>query len=415
MSGNGQATQKNHVCPLDGRKFASKAALEAHRRDSHGVQQNPSTSRAGNAKRGKRKVGGGAGAGLPGVSVAPLRLPANSSSDIVVSGEDRVCARSVSASAVLISGFSVTPSLSDRLQTLSKAYQRISYESLTFYVTPQAPLTTMGGYVAGFVMDADDASVTLNQLSANVGAVTKKWYETAVVPMPRSPGQYYTGLGHEPRLSSPGTFWLMSDGLPNQTVQVVLSVKWKVRLSCATYGESLSFKTRGKIVSNPNNYDLKWQDDTTSLSEDFSSFVPPNLPTTSTGYHYFRVPTFNVEYSEGTGDTGTMQMHFIVYRPSDKRMYYSQSGTAIDTQSWQGSVAVQVLVPCGTLARYAGVGNSRCPQVEDFRSSHLRAPQEFSAELREIMSSLKSLLERSRNIPSLSSHSSLEKLGDLDS
>lgn len=107
--------------------------------------------------------------------------------------------------------------------TISRAYQRIRWNSVKVIVTPQASTMTNGGYVCGFIMDPEDKTITARDLSASQGAQTKKWYESAVVSMPHKPDLLYTSPGEEARFTVPASFWIVGEGAPSSDITIVVT------------------------------------------------------------------------------------------------------------------------------------------------------------------------------------------------
>lgn len=364
---------KQHVCPVEGRRFATKEALADHRRDVH----NLGASAKAVAPRGRFRGGRGRGRTFRGRAnlgfvPAPLSVPANESSNNRVHGEDRVTRYTAHRVGILLERIAIRSDMSPRLSSLSHAYQKMRWERCEIIVSPQAPLTTSGGYVAGFVMDPEDLSVTIEQLASSQGAVTKKWYETSSLVMPTTRMDYFTQFGTDVRLSSPANFWVISDGNPTQDVAIVVTVRWQVTFTKAALADTYSFTSSYSLTSVKSNYNMQINIDK-NWSDDVSAMMPAVLPPTKQ-YLYYRVPTFMIEYAEGTGDTGTKQMHFVAYHPGTRRMYYSQDGTKIDNTPWQSDLDYQTLIPCGTTFKFAGTGNPSCLQQRP--SSLLKASQD---------------------------------------
>lgn len=130
----------------------------------------------------------------------------------------------------------VTAQSIPRLEKISEAFQRVRYLQLKFRVVPQISTATSGGYVASFVSDVNDlippTEYGLSKLTSQAGAVTKKWWETAVIAAALSPDLLYTSFSiDEPRLSSPGRFVLGVDGRASQRGSLTVYLDWKVHLS----------------------------------------------------------------------------------------------------------------------------------------------------------------------------------------
>lgn len=359
------------------------------------------------------------GAGLLGADIAPSRVPAPKGNSITVTGEDRLFALDIKKGASVFSNVDVSPGVSQRLGTIARAYQRIRWNSVTVIVTPQASTMTNGGYVCGFVMDPEDKTITARDLSATQGSQTKKWYESAVVRMPSKPDLLYTSPGEEPRFTIPTSFWIVGEGAPSSDITIIVTFLWNVTLHNPTIEDisNLSFTMRGEVRGKQNNYNLSWFPSPSSAAlDDVSALMPEGIKTLQ-GNHYFRVPTFTIEYKEGTGDTGTIQAHFIVYSSGDKKLYYSSNGRDIITNTWQGDVeANQVLVPCTTYCKYIGPGNL-CRAVQNPQPSPYKngVPSEESwfkltEELKTVLQLFSELKKPSNLNSSPSNSSSIEKL-----
>lgn len=357
-----QSTKK-FVCNVENRHFASKKALDEHKRAVHPGSTPATTSQRGARGRGRGRARGrgfawrgGMGGGRAFNPTAMTPTPSGGSVEV---GEDRWASFDVnSLSAGKTWPFLIDAHMSPRLRTLAAAYQRIQFLSVIVNVTAQASAITPGGFVAGFVMDPDDPKISIEALQATQGAVVKRWPESTNIKMPNTSTLFYTQRGVEVRTRSPGRFWLFCDGAPNTSVHVVVSVRWRVKFSKAAYddGETdYSFFMEGKqLNASPGQYCLALSDvgsnSTTKL--DTSSIYPASARTSEQEYIFFSVPTFNIEYSEGSGDTGTLECHFVVFKPSDKRTYYSMDGVSIADTVWQTNVKTQVCVPCGTYFRH---------------------------------------------------------------
>lgn len=394
-------------CEICGKQLSSRKACQQHKKMVH-YSSKKATPQV-RSRRGRNRNAG--------VDIAPSRVPAPKGSTITISGEDRLGAFDIKVGAAVFLNADISPSVSQRIATISRAYQRIKWNSVRIIVTPQASAMTNGGYVTGVIMDPSDRAVTAKDLTSSQGSQTKKWYETASVQMPGKTDLLYTSTGDDPRLSIPATWWLIGEGAPSSALTVVVTILWSVTLSIPTLEDSAqsSFTLRGEILPKVDNFNLVYSPPgSTSTTEDFSGIIPAAIKDIP-GYHYFRVPTFIVEYSEGTGDTGTVQAHFIVYRTEDKRMYYSFDGKNPAQTKWQSGVDLQTLVPCGTFCKYVGQEN-QCMAVrtvpsslsEDSRDS-LKPWQDLSMRLLEMEKFLKRLQVSSEKNSRSSSPIFLEK------
>lgn len=387
---------KCKVCP---RSFKTAAALQQHVKDSHPTMAAPKTrnpSRGG--FRGRRQTSGAYRKSGMRSSIgdpAPSRIPPASGDSIIVTGEDRVDNFEMKKDSTLFKEYLVSPGISPRLSQIAKAFQRIKWRSLTAYVTAQASAIISGGYVAGFIMDPEDKSVTVDHLASNRGAVTKKWYETAIIRMTPTSELYYTSPGVDPRLEAPGRFWVISDGKPQSDINVVITFRWTCELSKATVERdaNFGFTLEGSIRAYKSNYNLQWKSKgATEYINDCSGAIPSTILGVP-GKHFWRVPSFNIEYKEGTGDTGTIIAHFIVYDISDKKFYWSQDGVNIGTTVWQGDLDEQIAVPCGTIFRYAGQGNICRATLASHRQSALPDSSNSSDIVNDLATTLKRLLQ----------------------
>lgn len=387
---------KSNICPNCGRKFKTPRALSQHEKMVHST-----TAKTSNPPRRRRRAGNR----TSGIDIAPSRVPPTRGGTIRVSGEDRLASFDLKAKTSVFSSIQISPGASSRLSSLSKAYQRIRWDSVRLIVTPQASAMTNGGYVCGFIMDPSDEAITAKDLTASQGSQTKKWYESAVVNMPRKTDLLYTSPGEDPRLNIPSTFWIIGEGPPSSDLTVIITFHWTVTLMTPTLEDvsSSSFILKGELRGKPDNYNLSYYTPgSTTATDNFSSQIPEHIKSSNSN-QFFRVPTFIIEYKEGAGDTGTIQAHFIVYNPSDSKCYYSSDGKSIATTTWQGDVANnQVCVPCGTYCKYVGQGNA-CqavrqplqPSPSNIRGCSLNEWSLFSQKLREMETSLKELRDLS--------------------
>lgn len=335
------------------RLFATKRALDQHMRDAPHNKRPPQNK---NAKR-TRGPKQGPVRSAPGFVINPSRVPTPPGSTIIVSGEDRIASVEIQSGKSVFLSWPISPGMAPRITTLSRAYQRISWQQVRITVTPQASTTINGGYVCGFSMDPTDNAITASELSATQWSSTKKWYETASVSMPPKGELLYTSTGEDPRLSIPSVFWLISEGKPSSSLTVIVTINWTIKLTQPSleHGHFSGILLNGDIWPVANNYNLELRSGGTT-TQTFTSIMPDSVKL-NTGYSFFRVPTFNIEYNEGVGDTGTIQMHFLAYNSSDGKMYYSQDGKNVDKNVWQTGVTLQCLVPCSTFLKYAGTGN----------------------------------------------------------
>lgn len=132
----------------------------------------------------------------------------------------------------------ITPTSFKRLDTVASAFQRIRYRTLRFEIIPSVSTATSGGYVACFMKDATDhvsgGEAGLQKMTAQKGAITSKWWESAEVLAVKMPDLYYTSaVASETgsRWSSPGRFVLACDGRATQKGSLTVYAHWTVELS----------------------------------------------------------------------------------------------------------------------------------------------------------------------------------------
>nr|QIJ25876.1 hypothetical protein [Smithfield permutotetra-like virus] len=356
MPNNKRNNNNGCICPHDGKHFATRAALLQHKRMVHqGVSETcPSTQPRRRNRRGPRN------GGAITSDLAPSRVPTVQSSSLTTSGSDKVLVFTIKAQQSVIQSIPIHPGSIPRLSNLCKSFQRITWRSLVVYVSPQVSTTINGGYVAGIVTDPDDEHITSTDLSATAGSQTKKWYQDAIVRMPPKSDKLYTSAGEEPRFSSPGTFWICSEGTPSSDLTIVVTFKWKVHLEGSTLEDdtSSSFVLSGSLNSIGGKAIMGYKAcGSITVDEDVSKLIPASIKDVP-GTHFFRVPTYTVEYSEGVGDTGTIQMHFVAYKTDTKNFHFSEDGSTINASVWQNTVDNQVLCSDGTYFKYTGQGNA---------------------------------------------------------
>lgn len=238
-------SNKTHVCPTDKRRFATKAALEQHRRDAHGgnpPSQGGSAPRAPKRARQRRRAAAAPNRNNTGLA-APSSVVANATDTAILSGCDRVAhilEVSKASHGDIIIDEVISPSMFQRLRLVAEAFQRIVYVSLVFEIVPYLPAVSSGGYVSAVVKDPADkgpknrnSETVLSWVSSQAGAVsTKIWQPTRLAT--NFPGSYYTSDSVEIRESSPGRLVVALDGTVNQPGSLTVYARWRVRLSQAS-------------------------------------------------------------------------------------------------------------------------------------------------------------------------------------
>lgn len=348
---NQGAIAKNHRCPVCNKAFATKASLKQHRGAAH----------QGNVQR-SRQAATIASRRAP-VSL-PTSVPSSGGSSVRLQGSELLLNFRVNSTIPAPVDVLVSASCVPRLAHLSAAFQRIQFHSVAMVVTPQGSAMVNGGYVAAFVADPTDHVTDPVRLQSQQGAVVKKWWESASVRLHTNTGaKFYTSLKDEDlRWYSPGKFQLLVNGVPSTEVDVNVSLSWDVTLS----GPSLETETpavkKVLIVEESlwgvkNNYALGDK----GGNMDRAASMVPGLPSKDRyeGRFYYRVPTYVIEYSEGTGDTGTRQHQFVCYDTKDGRLYFSdEPGSAPERTKWQSDLAPQIVVPKTTEMILVEAGNA---------------------------------------------------------
>lgn len=157
---------------------------------------------------------------------------------ITLSGTDRIAnvakVKGIADGAILTS-VRIEPASFSRLSGPARAFQKIQWNQLRFHIAPRVSTSSAGGYVAGFVADAGD-DLPLGEegkivLTAQLGTISCPIYKpsTFTCTVPRR--TYYTNYSENPRLSSPGTFYVILDGAATQDGGLVVTCDWSVTLS----------------------------------------------------------------------------------------------------------------------------------------------------------------------------------------
>lgn len=238
---------KSHKCASCGRVFKTAQGLADHRRVCRGAQ--PSPRREKKRQRGRGRPQASAPVSQPGTVFQ------DTGSDFaVMSGVDRIFHLgdiSKAGEGQLIYQSLIDASSMKRLQAVTLAWQRMSWEQLEFRVVPQVSTATSGGYVVSFVADADEDVSTLRGesllvwASAQRSSVTNKWWQNSVL-RPQIPRKdFYTSPGPEKREYSPGQLVLVSDGKASQPGSLTVYAHWKVRLHS---GSIEAFKPQQDVI-----------------------------------------------------------------------------------------------------------------------------------------------------------------------
>lgn len=336
-----------HKCNVCNRVFATRRALQQHKMAKH-------ETRAPVPRRSRRSVANRPRAPRGGMNVNPAKVVKTPPQKIRVRGEDSFLNFKVKTTGETIQHKILDSNVSKRIGTMAKAFQRYRFLKAKFRVVPTCALTVSGGYVAGFVADPADKTVLADSLLSQQGACLSKIAESLVIDATAPKTLLYTSSSEEIRLQSPGSFWFITQGAPSAETTVVVMLEWEVEFSIPAFEEASeqSFYLPHNVWSKKGNYNLVWYDGDKEMQE-WDTIVPTEI-VRAKNKSFFRASSFDIEYAEGEGDTGSEQQHFIVYDPNDKKMYYSNNGSAIDTTPWQSDVQAKVVIPCQELCRYVG-------------------------------------------------------------
>lgn len=349
MSNNNNAG--THVCPTDGRRFQTRAALQQHRAAVHGAPQPQRAIR--NRRRGgvlPRETALGAAPAAVRSTAKPTssnqRVPFSTSMERIRTVDLPADTKTGKEIARVIINANCTP----RLSMMASAFQRVTYTSVKLHVSAKGSSGVGGGYLVAFVADVTDEP-DLNQLGSFEGARTRKfWEDTEVVGTP-SNDKYYTSpedTSEGDRWWSPGKFIVLVDGKPSSAVGLTFHLSITCHLSGTSIERPLPPGASASVVLK----NLFFKEGNHTMEDDQKVQDPKQLisplPDSITTPLIFKVPTFILEYSEGTGDTGTIAFQYL---------YVTQThiGASLDgktnfvAKNQQAGVIRSVTVPKGQL------------------------------------------------------------------
>jgi hypothetical protein len=279
-----------HVCPVCGKQLKTEQGLRDHRRTHSGGQKQKS-------KPAPLSTPTGAGPSIDGV--------------VTISGRDRVFTETkIFEDGHIAATIPIFTGMSTRLGRIASAFTRINWISLTFEIDPKCAATTAGGYVAGFVPDPLDDNISLASLTSTKGAQSKKWWESSKFMISLPKVSMFTEEHENPRLSSPGIFYVLVDGPTGDSVTLTVTATWRVKLSQPT--------TEEPQVGPPRIVELLTDSNITA-----QGIVSAKKVSELTGHLYpdgtiFYVPRYIVEWTEGSGDEGTKIYSHVKVTSSDK-------------------------------------------------------------------------------------------------
>nr|QYV43072.1 MAG: capsid protein [Solemoviridae sp.] len=324
-------------CPVCRKVFKDKAKLKTHVSQAH-------TELYGNYyPQGAGKAIGPSVRRNRGVPVSSSTTTTYGSEDVALSGVDRLTTVEIgTGSKGSLYETVITTQLVARLRAVASAFQRIRYQQMEFEIVAKSSSMNSGGYTAGFVPDALEEGVDLIRLVSMRGATTAKIWETKRVACHMPATKFYTSShGGDLRLASPGKFYIFMDGSANQTASLTVNLKWRVVLSAPglePMASEFRIKTGVVVRVTPDRCHLsKW--DGTTEDWQVQSFLEPTPPNGVILRCLFQI---NIEYFEGTGDTGTLSTRFIeisggvaYLRNGPKKETWKENGNIV---KWQKSV-----------------------------------------------------------------------------
>jgi hypothetical protein len=266
---------------------------------------------------------------------------------VILSGVDRVYAADI-ASAKITAGNKVMEllvdnSISPRLETVSRAFEKLRWLELSFRIAAKGGSTTSGGYIAAFIPDPLDSSTTFATLLGHKGAVSGKWWETQVVraQLP-AVDLYNSASGGDLRLHSPGRLVVFSDGAPSGDVTpLTVDVCWRCQLKMP------GFETLAEVAGEFTSGASLW----TVTGSEF--LVPVKAATEAAtdavtvfgagikGVESLRLPFPIVVYT-----TDSTELAFYLLVKDGKISMYNDIGLD-DKVKWKGNSSI--VVPVGTL------------------------------------------------------------------
>lgn len=171
--------EKNIVCALDGKRFATKRALKAHNVAVH--------ARSPSRPKRKSRRGGRPGSGQSG------QRRVNSTRNITFTGTDLIGSVNVTDTdkpGKLLLAWDINPALlvNSRLSHLARTFARWRPEELHFSIIPGMGVLTPGSYAAGWVADPSfnlgDTSTRLARISTLAPNILSSFGQPQVLSIP---------------------------------------------------------------------------------------------------------------------------------------------------------------------------------------------------------------------------------------
>jgi len=247
-------------------------------------------------------------------------------------GSERLATIDVAANAAgIVTTINIGPRLTARLARMTSCYQRVKYKSMRFKVASKFASSTSGGYLAGVIADADDTFVTLDELAAQKGSKSVKWWDSISINVPVTDELKYTSAGSDARESSLGTFAIMVDGIPNTSGSMTLSVDYDVVCSKATYEQETAPVANCVKAVYTKADDIGLADDNggTAAADIRACFT--GLPEHEQMYRLQSTAGFTVQ--SGTGNTDTRVFRFVLWSPDTTRALFASFNGLVSNQS----------------------------------------------------------------------------------
>lgn len=139
-----------------------------------------------------------------------------------------------------------------RLKQVSQGFQKVKFMSMTFEVQTQVGTNVTGGYVMASSQDPQydigSGETALRNLTNMQGAKTSKNWQSSKYVHKCGGKVLFTAPGSDIRLSSPGRFYMYSDGSNSEDITVTILTHWKVRLSCPANQRLISTQPRPRLL-----------------------------------------------------------------------------------------------------------------------------------------------------------------------
>lgn len=189
------------------------------------------------------------------------------------------------AEGKLVFDVPLVPAGVPRLRNLAASYQRIRWRKIVLRFEPMVPSITVGGFVCGFIPDADDSLENgnpLDRLMSHPGSKMVKAWQAATVVHSCAPDLLYTSrpAKAEARLYSPGRVALVIDSKisagKDTPAPMSIYLDWEVELHEpsleADSPKATSVECQESFYARSSNVGLWWKDE--AGGDDPRSVIP---------------------------------------------------------------------------------------------------------------------------------------------